>query len=98
MIKETSDKMNDVLLRWQYTEKLVNVLEPTLKIIGLKESFVGVTVVAIVPSTAELVNSIKFAMEDNIALSMEVGSAYAVQTALIQVPALVIFSAIYQDL
>lgn len=34
-------------------------------------------------------------MNGNIALSMEIGSAYALQVCLLQVPALILFSAIY---
>lgn len=34
-------------------------------------------------------------MNGNIALSMEIGSAYALQVCLLQVPALVLFSAVY---
>ena len=34
-------------------------------------------------------------MNGNIALSMEIGSAYALQVCLLQVPALVFFSALY---
>lgn len=34
-------------------------------------------------------------MNGNIALSMEIGSAYALQVCLLQVPALVLFSAFY---
>lgn len=34
-------------------------------------------------------------MNGNIALSMEIGSAYALQVCLLQVPALVLFSALY---
>ena len=33
-------------------------------------------------------------MNGNIALSMEIGSAYALQVCLLQIPALVLFSAI----
>lgn len=40
-------------------------------------------------------NAISFAMNGNIALSMEIGSAYALQVCLLQIPALVLFSAIY---
>lgn len=40
-------------------------------------------------------NAISFAMNGNIALSMEIGSAYALQVCLLQVPALVLFSAFY---
>lgn len=34
-------------------------------------------------------------MNGNIALSMEIGSAYALQVCLLQIPALVLFSALY---
>jgi Ca2+:H+ antiporter len=34
-------------------------------------------------------------MHGNIALSMEIGSAYALQVCLLQVPAVVLFSALY---
>ena len=37
-------------------------------------------------------------MNGNIALSMEIGSAYALQVCLLQIPALVLFSAIYERL
>lgn len=43
-------------------------------------------------------NAISFAMNGNIALSMEIGSAYALQVCLLQIPALVLFSAIYSRL
>lgn len=37
-------------------------------------------------------------MNGNIALSMEIGSAYALQVCLLQIPALVLFSAIHTRL
>lgn len=37
-------------------------------------------------------------MNGNIALSMEIGSAYALQVCLLQIPALVLFSAFYGSL
>lgn len=40
-------------------------------------------------------NAISFAMNGNIALSMEIGSAYALQVCLLQIPALVLFSAVH---
>ena len=39
-------------------------------------------------------NAISFAMNGNIALSMEIGSAYALQVCLLQIPALVFYSAV----
>lgn len=40
-------------------------------------------------------NAISFAMNGNIALSMELGSAYALQVCLLQIPALVLYSAVF---
>lgn len=37
-------------------------------------------------------------MNGNIALSMEIGSAYALQVCLLQIPALVLFSAVYPNI
>jgi Ca2+:H+ antiporter len=37
-------------------------------------------------------------MNGNIALSMEIGSAYALQVCLLQIPAVVLFSAFYARL
>ena len=45
--------------------------------------------------TEWLQNAISFAMNGNIALSMEIGSAYALQVCLLQIPALVLFSAVH---
>jgi Ca2+:H+ antiporter len=37
-------------------------------------------------------------MNGNIALSMEIGSAYVLQVCLLQIPALVLFSAVFTQL
>lgn len=37
-------------------------------------------------------------MNGNIALSMEIGSAYALQVCLLQIPALVLFSAVHTSI
>ena len=54
----------------------------------------GLTLIGVIPSTAEFVNAIQFSLQNNIALAIEIGSAAAIQIALIQIPALVAFSAI----
>jgi Ca2+:H+ antiporter len=54
-----------------------------------------VTLFALVPNTTEFMNAMAFAMGGNIALSMEIGSAYALQVCLLQIPAMVAFSAWY---
>jgi len=76
------------------SEQLVNSLEPSLEALHLNQGFVGVFFLGTVTNTAEIINAINFALKDNIALSVEIGAAATIQTALIQIPALVFFSAI----
>ncbi|KXH27138.1 sodium/calcium exchanger protein [Colletotrichum nymphaeae SA-01] len=76
-------------------EILVDTVDVVLEGFAIDEKFLGITLFALVPNTTEFLNAISFAMNGNIALSMEIGSAYALQVCLLQVPALVLFSAIY---
>jgi len=76
-------------------EILVDVVDVVLDGSGIDEKFLGVTLFALVPNTTEFMNAISFAMNGNIALSMEIGSAYALQVCLLQIPAMVAFSAWY---
>ncbi|KAI5848139.1 Sodium/calcium exchanger protein-domain-containing protein [Tricharina praecox] len=76
-------------------EILVNTVDVVLENFDIDEKFLGFTLFALVPNTTEFLNAISFAMNGNIALSMEIGSAYALQVCLLQIPALVLFSAIY---
>ncbi|KAF2834935.1 hypothetical protein M501DRAFT_999726 [Patellaria atrata CBS 101060] len=76
-------------------EILVNTVDSVLDHVDIDEKFLGITLFALVPNTTEFLNAISFAMNGNIALSMEIGSAYALQVCLLQIPALVFFSAIY---
>ncbi|KXN88148.1 Low affinity vacuolar monovalent cation/H(+) antiporter [Leucoagaricus sp. SymC.cos] len=76
-------------------ELLVDVVDVVLKDSGIDEKFLGVTLFALVPNTTEFMNAISFALNGNIALSMEIGSAYALQVCLLQIPAMVAFSAWY---
>lgn len=75
-------------------EILVDTVDAVLDNVDIDEKFVGITLFALVPNTTEFLNAISFAMNGNIALSMEIGSAYALQVMLLQVPALVLFTAI----
>ncbi|KAJ7043867.1 hypothetical protein C8F04DRAFT_1174957 [Mycena alexandri] len=77
------------------TELLVDVVDVILEGSGIDEKFLGVTLFALVPNTTEFMNAISFALNGNIALSMEIGSAYALQVCLLQIPAMVAFSAWY---
>ncbi|EAU85949.2 hypothetical protein CC1G_02972 [Coprinopsis cinerea okayama7 len=74
-------------------ELLVDVVDVVLKGSGIDEKFLGVTLFALVPNTTEFMNAMSFALNGNIALSMEIGSAYALQVCLLQIPAMVAFSA-----
>ncbi|KAH8677607.1 Sodium/calcium exchanger protein-domain-containing protein [Xylariales sp. PMI_506] len=76
-------------------EILVDTVDVVLQNFSIDEKFLGITLFALVPNTTEFLNAISFAMNGNIALSMEIGSAYALQVCLLQIPALVLFSAIY---
>ncbi|KAF2274128.1 calcium permease family membrane transporter [Westerdykella ornata] len=76
-------------------EILVNTVDVVLEGSHIDEKFLGITLFALVPNTTEFLNAISFAMNGNIALSMEIGSAYALQVLLLQIPAVVLFSAIY---
>ncbi|KAL2759776.1 hypothetical protein ACRALDRAFT_1039061 [Sodiomyces alcalophilus JCM 7366] len=76
-------------------EILVSTVDVVLDGFAIDEKFLGITLFALVPNTTEFLNAISFAMNGNIALSMEIGSAYALQVCLLQIPALVLFSAVY---
>ncbi|KAL4064853.1 hypothetical protein V8B97DRAFT_1875626 [Scleroderma yunnanense] len=76
-------------------ELLVDVVDVVLQNSGIEEKFLGVTLFALVPNTTEFMNAISFALNSNISLSMEIGSAYALQVCLLQIPAMVAFSAWY---
>ncbi|KAG8724709.1 hypothetical protein FRC09_015405 [Ceratobasidium sp. 395] len=74
-------------------EILVDEVDVLLEGTGIDEKFLGITLFALVPNTTEFMNAMSFAMTGNIALSMEIGSAYALQVCLLQIPAMVAFSA-----
>ena len=76
-------------------EILVNTVDVVLESVAIDQKFLGITLFALVPNTTEFLNAISFAMNGNIALSMEIGSAYALQVCLLQIPALVLFSAFH---
>jgi Ca2+:H+ antiporter len=75
------------------SEGLVAVLNPAIASLGINQTFAGLTVMALLPSCAEYVNAISFALHNQIALSLEIGTSSAVQISLIMMPILVAFSA-----
>lgn len=76
-------------------EILVDTVDVVLDSIDIPEKFLGITLFSLVPNTTEFLNAISFAMNGNVALSMEIGSSYALQVILLQVPALVFFTFVY---
>lgn len=77
-------------------EILVSCVDTVLEDIpSLNPKFLGLTIFALVPNTTEFLNAISFAIHGNVALSMEIGSAYALQVCLLQIPALVLYSILY---
>ncbi|XP_013888918.1 cation/H+ exchanger protein 1 isoform X1 [Austrofundulus limnaeus] len=70
-------------------------IEPILTHSTISQYFIGVTVLAMVPELPEIVNGIQFALQNNISLSLEVGSCIAVQVCMIQIPLLILFNAFY---
>ncbi|XP_069765428.1 cation/H+ exchanger protein 1 isoform X6 [Narcine bancroftii] len=70
-------------------------INPLLSSSAISPYFLGVTVLAMVPELPEIVNGIQFALQNNISLSLEVGSSIAVQVCMLQIPVLVLFSVLY---
>ncbi|XP_072519729.1 uncharacterized protein cax2 isoform X2 [Salminus brasiliensis] len=70
-------------------------IQPILNQPGISQYFIGVTILAMVPEIPEIVNGIQFALQNNISLSLEVGSCIAVQVCMIQIPILILFNAFY---
>ncbi|KAJ1847781.1 hypothetical protein LPJ57_008712, partial [Coemansia sp. RSA 486] len=76
-------------------EVLVDTVDVVVQELGIREKLVGLTLFALVPNVTEFMNAIAFAIQNNIALSIEISNAYTVQVALLQIPILVFFSAFY---
>jgi Ca2+:H+ antiporter len=70
------------------TDKIPGVIES----LHLSQRFVGLVFYTLIPNAAEYMNAIKFALNGNIGLSMEIGNQGAILTALIEMPALVLVS------
>jgi len=70
-------------------EILIGSVDVVLKSINIDEKFLGVTLFALAPNISEFYNAIAFAMYGNIALSLEIGSAYATQVAMLQIPSII---------
>lgn len=70
------------------TDKIPEAIEQ----LNLSPRFVGLVFYTIIPNAAEYMNAIKFALNGNIGLSMEIGNQGALLTAMIEMPVLVAMS------
>ena len=60
-------------------EDVVHLVQDVLEALGVHQSFLGLTLIALTPAATELASAIKFALANQISLSVEIGSASAVQ-------------------
>jgi Ca2+:H+ antiporter len=80
------------------SDELTESIEGTVASLPLTKAFLGVFFIGAFGNAAELLNAVNFGLKNNIALSLEIGAAGTIQTALIQIPGLVFFSAIFNHL
>lgn len=90
--KSTTILLTATLMYAIIAEILVDCVDDVLKSIAINPKFLGLTIFALVPNTTEFVNAFSFAIHGNVALSMEIGSAYALQVCLLQIPIVVLYS------
>jgi len=91
-LKSISILLVSTILLAFVAELVVSNIEPIIEQVGVSEEAMGLIVVALLPDVAEIINGIQFARQNNIALSIEVGSSLAVQVCLLQMPILVVLS------
>lgn len=84
--------LSATLLYAMIAEVLVDSVDVVLSKVNISQRMLGLTVFALVPNTTEFLNAISFALYGNVSLSLEIGSAYALQVCLLQIPALVLVS------
>lgn len=70
------------------TDKIPEAIER----MNLSPRFVGLVFYTVIPNAAEYMNAIKFAVNGNIGLSMEIGNQGATLTSMVELPILVLLS------
>lgn len=75
-------------------EIFTDKLPPAMEHMNITDRFVGLIFYTIIPAVAEFMNAIRFALEGNIGLSLEISNQGAMVVSLIQIPALVLMSII----
>jgi Ca2+:H+ antiporter len=76
------------------SENINELLGVALKNLNISPAFAGMTIIAWVPSAAEIVNAVVFAWRNEISLAIEIGMSATVQIALIQLPALILLQVV----
>ena len=76
-------------------EMLVGALEPALRRFGMTELFAGVILVALVGNAAEHYSAVSAAMDDHMALALEISIGSSAQIALMVAPLLVLISPLF---
>lgn len=75
-------------------EVLTEKIEKAIEQMGLTQRFAGLVFYTLIPAVAEFINAVRFALEGNMGLSLEIGNQGAMVVSLIQMPALVLISVI----
>jgi len=79
------------------SEVLVDAIGPVLIAAGIRQTFAGLTLIALIASIGEFANAVQFAVNNNMALSIEIALSASVQVVLIQFPVLILFSAFLSE-
>jgi hypothetical protein len=56
----------------------------------------GVTLIALTPAATEIANAVRFALVNQVSLSVQIGAASAVQVALVQMPCLTVIALLFR--
>ncbi|XP_013395905.1 putative cation exchanger C521.04c [Lingula anatina] len=94
-IKSTVILLCSVILTSLSADIATEHIQPVLENSSVSLYFLGVTLLALVPDIPEVVNGIQFALQNNVNLSIEVGTTTAVQVCMLQMPLLVLLDLIY---
>eukprot|EP01126_Amoeba_proteus_P036514 TRINITY_DN3728_c0_g1_i1.p1 TRINITY_DN3728_c0_g1~~TRINITY_DN3728_c0_g1_i1.p1 ORF type:complete len:663 (-),score=117.89 TRINITY_DN3728_c0_g1_i1:1323-3311(-) len=76
-------------------EDVVEIVQSVLEELGVEQSFLGVTLIALTPAATEIANAVRFALTNQISLSVQIGAASAVQVALVQMPCLTLLALVF---
>ena len=74
------------------SETFTGAIEPAAKSLGLTAIFTGVVLLAIVGNSSDLINSVRFARNNQMDLSFGIAVGSSIQVALLVAPVLVFFS------